>query len=136
MMLFKYEFKNVKLIFKAITSIGFSFDINFCQSCSYDGCLFMQNRRKLPQRISGNSSFTSFDRSKFTFDRSSKTETFPFELINVRLLVDRSNFLFDRSRGDRVSIELDRRFRLNCLIFSTDRGAHSIDRKKENLKFF
>ena len=47
MMLFKFEFKYVKLIFKAIASMEFSFDINLCLSCSYDGCLFMKNRWKL-----------------------------------------------------------------------------------------
>ena len=47
MMLFKFEFKYVKLIFKAIASMEFSFDINLCLSCSYDGCLFMKNHWKL-----------------------------------------------------------------------------------------
>ena len=48
MMLFKFEFKYVKLNFMAIASMEFSFDINLCLSCSYDGCLFMKNRWKLP----------------------------------------------------------------------------------------
>ena len=48
MLLFKFEFKFVKLIFMAIASMEFSFDINLCLSCSYDACLFMKNRWKLP----------------------------------------------------------------------------------------
>ena len=47
MMLFKFEFKYVKLNFKAITSMEFSFDIKFYLLCSYGGCLFMKNRWKL-----------------------------------------------------------------------------------------
>ena len=43
MMLFRFEFKYVKLNFKAIASMEFIFDINLCLSCSYDGCLFMKN---------------------------------------------------------------------------------------------
>ena len=44
MMLFKFEFKYVKLNFKAIASMEFSFDINLRLLCSYNGCLFMKNR--------------------------------------------------------------------------------------------
>ena len=44
MMLFKFEFKYVKLIFKVIASMKFSFDIKFHLLCSYGGCLFMKNR--------------------------------------------------------------------------------------------
>ena len=44
MMLFKFEFKYVKLNFKAIASMEFSFDIILCLSCLYDGCLFIKNR--------------------------------------------------------------------------------------------
>ena len=43
MMFFKFEFKYVKLIFKAIASIEFSFEIKLYLSCSYGGCLFMEN---------------------------------------------------------------------------------------------
>ena len=35
MMLFKFDIKNVKLNFKAIASMEFSFDIKFCLLCSY-----------------------------------------------------------------------------------------------------
>ena len=44
MMLFKFEFQYVKLNFKAIASMEFSFDINIFLSCSYNGSLFMKNR--------------------------------------------------------------------------------------------
>ena len=43
MMLFKFEFKYVKLNFKAIASMEFYFDINICLPCSYDDCLFLEN---------------------------------------------------------------------------------------------
>ena len=48
MMLFKFGFKYVKLILKAIASMEFSIVINLCQSCSYDACLFKKNHIKLP----------------------------------------------------------------------------------------
>ena len=48
MMLFKFEFKYVKLIFKAIASMKFNFDIILRLSCSYVSCLSKKNRRKLP----------------------------------------------------------------------------------------
>ena len=48
MMLFKFEFKYVKLIFKAIASMKYSFDVILRLSCSYVSCLFKKNRRKLP----------------------------------------------------------------------------------------
>ena len=47
MMLFKFEFKYVKLNFKAITSMEFSFDIKFYLLYLYGGCLFMENHSKL-----------------------------------------------------------------------------------------
>ena len=47
MMLFKFEFKYVKLNFKAITSMEFNFDIKFYLLYSYGGCLFMENHSKL-----------------------------------------------------------------------------------------
>ena len=48
MMLFKFEFKYVKLNFKAIASMKFSFDIILWLSCLYVSYLFKKNRRKLP----------------------------------------------------------------------------------------
>ena len=44
MMLFKFDINYVKMNFKAIASMEFSFDINLCLLCSYDGCLFMKNQ--------------------------------------------------------------------------------------------
>ena len=46
------------------------------------------------REILENSSFTRFDRSKITFDQSSETVTNLFGSIDIRLLIDRSNFLF------------------------------------------
>ena len=60
MMLFKFDIKYVKLNFKAIASMEFSFDINICLLCSHDGCLFMKNRGKLLQKNSGEFKFHEF----------------------------------------------------------------------------
>ena len=57
MMLFKYDIKYVKLNFKAIASMKFSFDINLCLLCSYNGYLFMKNRWKLLQKFFGKFKF-------------------------------------------------------------------------------
>ena len=43
MKLFKFDIKYIKLNFKAIASMEFSFNINLYLLCSYDGCLFMKN---------------------------------------------------------------------------------------------
>ena len=48
LMLFKFDVKWVNLNFKAIASMEFHFDLNFCLLCSYYGCLFMKNCWKLP----------------------------------------------------------------------------------------
>ena len=47
-MMFKFEFNYVKLNFKAIASMKFSFDIILWLSCLYVSYLFKKNRRKLP----------------------------------------------------------------------------------------
>ena len=47
MMLFKFEFKYVKLNFKAVASMEFGFDIKFYLSCSYDVYIFMKIVEKL-----------------------------------------------------------------------------------------
>ena len=60
MMLFKFDIKYVKLNFKAIASMEFSFDIKFYLLCSYDGCLFMKNRWKLLQKNSRKFEFHEF----------------------------------------------------------------------------
>ena len=44
MMLFKFDIKYVKLNFKAIASMEFSFDLKLNLLCSYLGSLFMKNR--------------------------------------------------------------------------------------------
>ena len=43
MMLSKFDIKYVKLNFKAIASMEFSFDLIHNLLCSYDGSLFMKN---------------------------------------------------------------------------------------------
>ena len=60
MILFKYDIKYVKLNFKAIASMEFSFDIYLCLLCSYNGYLFMKNRWKLLQKNSGKFKFHEF----------------------------------------------------------------------------
>ena len=98
MMLFKFDIKYVKLNFKAIASMEFSFDINLCLLCSYDGYLLMKTIENYFRKILENSSFMSFDWLKITFDRSSETRTFCL----IRLLVNQSNVLF-RSIEQRLS---------------------------------
>ena len=44
MRLFKFDIKYVKLNFKVIASMVFSFDLKFNLLCSYNGSLFMKNR--------------------------------------------------------------------------------------------
>ena len=94
MMLFKFNIKYVKLNFKAIASMEFSFDINLCLLCSYDGCLLMKTIENYFRKILENSSFMRFDRLKITFNQSSEIVTNLFDSIDIRLLVDRLNVLF------------------------------------------
>ena len=69
MILFKFDIKYVKLNFKAIASIEFSFDLKLNLLCSYDDSLFMKNRWKLLDENFEKFSFTSFDWSRIPFDR-------------------------------------------------------------------
>ena len=46
MMLSMFDVKYVKLNFKAIASMKFSFDIKLCLLCSYDGCFFHEKPLK------------------------------------------------------------------------------------------
>ena len=69
MMLFKFDIKYVRLNFKAIASMEFSFVLKLNLLCSYDDSLFMKNRWKLLSKNSGKFSFTSFDWSRIPFDR-------------------------------------------------------------------
>ena len=68
MMLFKFDIKYIKLNFKAIASMEFSFNINLYLLCSYDGCLFMKNCGKLFGENSRKFSFKSFDQSRIPFN--------------------------------------------------------------------
>ena len=102
MMLFKFDIKYVKLNFKAIASMEFSFDLKLNLLCSYDGSLFMKNRWKLFGENSGKFSFTSFDWSRIPFDRTNV----PFRLIEQESIIDWVNSrlcdeplqFFDQSR--------------------------------------
>ena len=67
MMLFKFDINYVKMNFKAIASMEFSFDINLCLLCSYDGCLFMKNQWKLLQKNSRNFELHEFRSIKNCF---------------------------------------------------------------------
>ena len=87
MMLFKFDIKYVKLNFKAIASMEFSFHINLCLLCSYDDCLFIKTVENCFRKILENLSFTRFY-------QSSETVTNLFDLIDIRLLVDRLSVLF------------------------------------------
>ena len=71
MMLFKY----VKLNFKVIVSMEFSFDINLCLSCSYDGCLFMKNHWKLLKKNSWKFKFHKIQLIEFRTLRRWKLES-------------------------------------------------------------
>ena len=97
MMFFKFDIKYVKLNFKAIASMEFSFDINLCLLCSYDGCLFMETVENCLVEILENS-----------ISRVSTDQEFPS--INQM-------FLFNRLNKNRESIELTRLFMLNLLKF-------------------
>ena len=135
MMLFKFDIKYVKLNFKSIASMEFSFDINLCLLCSFDGCLFMKNHWKLLQKNSGKFKFHEFHWSKITFNQSSETVTNLFDSIDIRLLVDQSNVLF-RSIEQRSSTNQARQIvKYEFLIFSTDQDTHSIDWKLWILNF-
>ena len=70
MMLFKFDIKYVILNFKAIASMEFSFYINFCLSCSYDGCSFMKNHWKLLQKNFEKFKFHEFQSIEWNSDQS------------------------------------------------------------------
>ena len=76
MMLFNFDIKCVRMNFKAIASMEFSFSLKLNLLCSYDGSLFMKTNENYFRKILKNSSFTYFDWSKITFDWSSETGTF------------------------------------------------------------
>ena len=93
MMLFKFEFKYVKLIFKAIVSMKFSFDIILWLSCSYVSCLFKKNRRKfLEIRVSR----VLIDQKSFSIDRVKQWSNF----LNI--------LIFDCSKINRICFSIDR----------------------------
>ena len=73
MMLFKFDIKYVKLNFKAMASMDFSFSLKLNLLCSYDGSLFMKTVENCFKKILENSSFTCFNWLKITVNRSSET---------------------------------------------------------------
>ena len=136
MMLFKFEFKYVKLNFKAIdqwNSVLISFSdyhvrmLVVCSRKTIENCLrnFLEIR---VSQVSINRESLSIDQVKLWSDL--------FKQIDFRLLVNRSNLFFDRSRGNQVSFEQVRQSGSNFLIFSIDRGTHSINRNLGIHKFF
>ena len=94
MMLFKFDIWYVKLNFKAIASMEFSFDIKLYPLCSYDGCLFVKNHWKLLQKNSGKFKFHMFGLIENYFWSIEWNRNLLFNSIGIRLLVDRSNVLF------------------------------------------
>ena len=60
MILFEFEINYVKLKFKAIASMVFSFDLKLNLLCSYDGSLFMKNHWKLLGENFGKIQFHEF----------------------------------------------------------------------------
>ena len=86
MMLFKFDIKYVKLNFKAIASMKFSFDLNLILMWSRNYVLFKWNVKKwLLEKFEKNSI------SRVLIDRKSPSND--------------QMFFFDRSNGDRESIE-------------------------------
>ena len=97
MMLFKFDIKYVKLNFKAIALMEFSFDLKLNQLCSYDGSLFMKAVENCLVKILENS-----------VSRVSTDREFP----SIDWM-----FLFDRSKRNRELIESNQDFVLNLFNF-------------------
>ena len=97
MMLFKFDIKWVRLNFKAIASMEFSFGLKLNLLCSYVCSLFMETIENCLVEILENS-----------ISRVSTDQEFPS--INQM-------FLFNRLNKNRESIELTRLFMLNLLKF-------------------
>ena len=112
MMLFKFDIKYVKLNFKAIASMEFSFDVNLYLLCSYEGCLFMENYWKLLQKNSrkfewNSDQFVWFNwwsiasrsiECSFSIDRSSTNRARQIVKYDFFNFFDRSRYTFDRSK--------------------------------------
>ena len=153
MMLFKFDIKYVKLNFKAIASMEFSFDLKLNLLCSYLGSFFMKNRWKLLGENSRKFNFTSFDWSRIPFDRLN----IPFQSIEQESRIDRVNprvcvefikiltdweflsidqiCLLGQSNKNRESIESSWLFIKIFFMISIDQGIHSINRKLWILNF-
>ena len=96
-MLFEFDIKYVKLNFKAIASMVFSFVLKLNLLCSYDGTLFMKTIENYLVKILKNS-----------VSRASTDREFPS--------IDRM-FLFNRSNSNRESFKSTREFVMNLLKF-------------------
>ena len=97
MMLFKFDFKYIKLNFKAIESMEFSYDLNLFLMWSRNYVLFKWNVKNGSQKNLKKFSFTSFNQSRITFDWLKV----PFDLsssdrVNLRLYEDFFNFSIDQ----------------------------------------
>ena len=69
MMLFKFDFKYVRLNFKSIASMEFSFDLNLFLMWSRNYVFVQVKCRKRLLETLKKSVFTSFNRSRITFDQ-------------------------------------------------------------------
>ena len=93
MMLFKFDVKCVRLNFKAIASVEFSFDLKLYLLCSYDGSLFMKNCWKLLQKNSGKFKFHMFRSIENYFWSIEWNKNLLPNSIDFQFLVDRLNVL-------------------------------------------
>ena len=120
--LFKFDIKNVKLNFKAMASMEFSFDLKLNLLCSYDDSLFMKNRWKLLGENSEKFNFSSFDWSRIPFDWSNSnresfesTREFVMNLLKFRLIENSFRSIEFAFSIDRIGIE-NRSSHLECLL--------------------
>ena len=107
MMFFKFDIKYVKLNFKAIASMKFSFDLNLILMWLRNYVLFKWNVKKWLLENFEKIQLHAFDRSRISFDRS--------------------NVLFDRLNGDQESIKSTWEFVMDLFNFLINREFLSID---------
>ena len=88
MMLFKFDIKYVRLNFKTIASIKFSFDLNLIMIWSRNYVLFKWNIKNSYQKNLKKFQFHKFDRSRISFDWYIKCS---FRLIEQESRIDQVN---------------------------------------------
>ena len=115
MILFEFDINYVKLKFKAIASMVFSFDLKLNLLCSYDGSLFMKTIEICLVKILENS-----------ISRVSTDQEF---LSIVRFC------LFNRSNKNRELIESSKLFIKIFFMISIDQEIRSINQKLRILNF-